>query len=297
MNLYHQKIFTAVMENRAVDSSIIRDKKFYNYLLRNRVAYFYAQALSNKSNDFEKQIIKAGNKRNSLFYKTLEYLDDFCKKYNISYLLYKTYKHFWEVIGGDIDIIVSEKDFSLLMDWLSDVGWDCIEDEPWKWKCQKKWYITIEPHINISWNGNTFFSPHILFENIEEKCINHRQYRLVNIQYEILSIYLKILYEPEYLDLYDYKVLNEFWKNYDFSNIVDKHNVHYISWLKKKIETIQTDCIFPYFFSSSKIFIVNLVNFYITWFFNKRMFIHNFYWKCRYVYNGKLPYLTSYIEF
>lgn len=138
------------------------------------------------------------------------------------------------MIGGDIDVVVSEKDFSLLMHWLSDEGWGCVEDEPWKWKCRKNWYITIEPHTNISWNGNTFFSPYRLFQNTEEKYIHGRQYRSVHTQYEILSIYLKILYEPEYLDLYDYKVLREFWEGFEFDQVVDVHNAYYIKWLQKK---------------------------------------------------------------
>lgn len=297
MSLYHNKIFNAIIENKAVDKSIKKDRKFYNYLLKNRVAYFYAKFLSDEGNDFEKQIIDYWERRNNLFYKTLEYLNSFCENHNISYVLYKTYKHFWEIIGGDIDIIIKEEDFSFFMKELRKKWWYCIEDEPWKWKCIKKWFITIEPHINISWNGNTFLSPHILFENTEEKYINNKKYNLVNIKYEILSIYLKILYEPEYLDLYDYKILKEFWKNYDFNNIVDSHNINHITWLNKKILSIKTNHVFPYFFSSIKIFNVNLINLYYTGFFNKRMFIHNFYWKYRYIYNWKLPYLTSYIEF
>lgn len=297
MKNYYHKINSAILEWRDISKDIIKDKKFYNYLLNNRVASYYSKNLSKQSNEIEKNIIKAGEERNSIFYKTLEELDRVCKKNNIEYLLYKTYKYFDEVIWGDIDIIVKDADFDRFLQVFSDEWWNCIEDEKRKWKCEKDGLIVIEPHVNISWNGNIFFESIQLWKNYEEVTIKWNNYLKTSNMFESLSIYLKIMYEPEYLDLYDYLVLrlNETEIN-RYERILEWFNYKFVCNLYKNINKIKADTMFPYFFSSIFIFKCNLINLLQIWYFNKRMFIHNMYWKIRYKKNSKLPYLTKYIK-
>jgi hypothetical protein len=297
MSTYYQEINSAIIDWRDISDKIEKDSLFYNYLLNNRVASYYCKSLSKRSNDIEKSIVKAWDERNELFYKTIAELDRVCKENSIDYLLYKTHKYFDEVIWGDVDIIVKENDFDLFLKIFQKEWWDCEEDEKRKWKCEKEGYIVIEPHVNISWNWNTFFESKFLWEWSKVISINGSEYQKTNEIFESLSIYLKIIYEPEYLDLYDYLVL---LKNkvaiVKFQTILKWHNQKLVNTLDEKINSIENSNFFPYFFSSVFIFKCNLINFKKVWYFNRRMFIHNFYWNLRYKKNCKLPYLTKYIE-
>lgn len=297
MKKYYQEINTAILKWRDISSDIVKDNDFYNYLLNNRVASYYCKNLSKIQNKTEKAIITAWNNRNEIFYKTLRELDKICKEHNIDYLLYKTHKYFGEVIGGDIDIIVKDEDFDKFLKLFSSLGWDCEEDEKRKWKCEKDGFIVIEPHVNISWNGNTFFESSKLWKEIEEVVIEWNKYKKTNKSFESISIYLKIMYEPEYLDMYDYLVLKNNWVNIiEFESILKWHNQKLLKRLNKKINWINNDNMFPYFFSSIFILECNIWNLVKIWYFNRRMFIHNLYWKIRYKKNRKLPYLTKYIK-
>jgi hypothetical protein len=292
MSTYYTEINSAIIDWRDVSSDIFKDTTFYNYLLNNRVASYYCKNLSQTSNETEKAIISAGEERNSIFYKTLKELDKVCKLHNISYLLYKTHKYFDEVIGWDIDIIVKDEDFDRFLEVFSSLWWNCEEDEKRKWKCEKLWYIVIEPHVNISWNWLTFIHKDEMWNNTKDIVINWKIYNKTSLEIEKLSIYFKIIYWPEYLDLYDLKILN--LKSLDLINID-------LLWFKKiknrfwNIHNIKRQY-FPIFPGSFEVLVYNLSFLIKHKQFNKMMFIHNFYWKNRYKVNWKLPFLTKYIK-
>lgn len=292
MKNYYHEINTAIIAWRDIWSNIVKDNNFYNYLLNNRVASYYCKNLSKIPNETEKSIITAWNTRNQIFYKTLSELDKICKDHNIDYLLYKTHKYFDEVIGGDIDIIIKDKDFDRFLEVFSSLWWDCVEDEKRKWKCEKNGFIVIEPHENISWNWLTFINKNELWNNLEIVDINWASYKKTSLEIEKLSIYFKILYWPEYLDLYDAKILN-----LESENLI-KIDVNWIDTLKNRFLKIEkfSSSAFPIFPNSIEVFIYNLIFLLKYKQFNKMMFIHNFYWKNRYKINWKLPFLTKYIR-
>jgi hypothetical protein len=276
-----------------VPSNIIKDNDFYNYLLDNRVAYYYCSQISTSKNSVEEKIIKAWDNRNAIFYKSLEKLDELCKKNNIEFLLYKTYKYYWEVIWWDIDIIVKKEDFYKILEVFDKEWWYTEEDEPWKWKCEKEWYITIEPHVTISWNWNNIISKDELWKNPTLVEVNGKTYKDVGLDKELLSIYMKVLYEPSYLDLYDFLLIHN--QNIWFEQI-KKYITNSEERYMKKINNFNIYWKFPLFLNSIDILSINLLNYFNRKFFNKRMFIHNIYWKNRYKINSKLPYLTKYIN-
>lgn len=282
-------IHNALISGEDLPPTFEKNIEFYEYLLNNRVAYFYVSQISQHSNSIEKQIFEAGKKRNSIFYNTLLELKNICEKYGIEFMLYKTYKYFWEVIWGDIDIIIKKSDFYSLLDLLRSHGWNSIEDEPGKWKCTKDGYITIEPHISISWNGNVLFDSEKLWEHKILIDVQGITCFSLSLELEQLSIILKILYGPEYLDFYDYLVLHK--SSIDIKQHLTSYEAKYYAMLINTPLDVQ----YPFFLSSWSIFYINFIRFLATWYCNKRMFIHNIYWKIRYILFKKLPYLTRYV--
>ncbi len=293
----YKTINYAIINDIEVPYNFVKDKNFYNYLLNNRIAYHYCKNISKKPNEIEKRILIAGGKRNAVFLRTLKELDQICRVHDIPYLLYKTYKYFDEIIGWDIDIIIKQKDFSRFLEIFRQKWWSAFEDEPWKWKCQKNGCMVIEPHINISWNWNSFFDAKELWVDIKSVVLWWDSYYMTHEKFEVLSIYFKMVYWPEYVDLYDYKVLKLFQKwNYYFDNMIEWYNKKLLRALFWKINSIDKKYKFPYFFCSLFILKWNIIHFIKTKYFNRTMFIHNAYWKCRYRIMWKLPYLTKYIN-
>ncbi len=278
---------------------IKKSEKLYKYMINNRVAYFYSKSISKNNTKIEKEIIKMWDKRNCMLHKTLDEMVKICKKYNIEFLLYKTYKFIDEVIWWDIDIIVKKNDFNKFLDVFEKEWWECEEDEKLKWKCDKKWYLTIEPHVSVSWLGRQYLEEHHLWENPINVNIDWKKYNNVNMNIEIISIYAKILFEPEYLDLYDYIIIkreHKIWYKI-LSNLIDNTWLWSLKYLiiKFKDKKILNRKL-PFFINSFVLFYLNLFFFFKTWKVNSRVFIHNFYWKRRYKFKNILPFLTKYIK-
>jgi hypothetical protein len=300
------KINNAILAWKDIDESVVKDKAFYNYLLNNRVAYYYCSQLSNKTNKVETKILEAWAERNEIFYKTMETLELICDKYDIEYLLYKTYKYYNEIIWGDIDIIVHENDFHEFLSVFSREWRKCEEDEVGKWKCEKEWYITIEPHVNISWN-NIVIPSNNLRVDTTSITIWTSSFNTLNNSFELLSICLKVVVSPEYVDLYDLLIVDMIYNRYDqkidFNHLENKkinEMVKHIFYYRIHPLTINSPHFFskfPYFLSTFDILKFNFKIYLELWVINKYMFIHNFYRKRRYAFFNKLPYLTKYIYF
>ncbi len=199
----YKEINTAILGSKDINEKLVKkDEQFYRYLFNNKVAYYYATQLSKRQTEKEKWIIKRGNELNARYIKTLEFVRQVCDENNIEFILFKTHKVIPEVVDGDIDLIVHKKDFQKFLDIFSELGFNSVEDEPGKGKCVKEGCNVIEPHITISWRGNSYFDEKELWKYTKEVNINNKQYLVSSDNIETFIAIAQLFYEPEYIDLY-----------------------------------------------------------------------------------------------
>lgn len=192
----------ALLTGDDVYDSFVKDQDFYDYLLGNNVAYYYASNISTKKTVMDKKIIRVGNILNNKYIKTLELINTLCKENNIKFLLFKTYKYIPEVIDNDIDLLIKKKDFYHFMKVLQNQGFECIENEPLKGICKKDGFCTIEPRTNSSFHGLTIMDEHKLWEKYEIVNVGGMRILKVIKEFEIIHLLLSILYNPNYLRFY-----------------------------------------------------------------------------------------------
>jgi hypothetical protein len=273
-----------------------KDRKFYDYLFNNNVAYYYSKVISKDKNPIEEDIIKRGDKINQKYYKTLKLINLLCKKNNIPFLLYKTHKYIPEVVDGDIDLFVKEIDFYKFMRIFREEGFKCIEDEPKKGKCIKEGYCVIEPHINIGWRENLIINQKIIWNHFESIKIGGIKFKKCSRNLDIFSIFLELFWEPNYLKLYDLLVIKRVQNSKQISSLTNDI-----------ILRNQIDIIFNLLINN-ELLIKNLPfflpnNYFINWWFkyialnNEKTFsfkikhlIYFVYWKYRYKIINKLPF-------
>lgn len=199
---------------------VVRDDKFYAYLLNNKVAHYYATQLSKQKTQRDIELAQSFDVYEEKFVKTLSLVDRICKKQGIEYLLYKTYRFVPEVVDGDIDLIVRKSDFQKFLDAFEDIGFDCIEDEPGKGKCEKDGYNVVEPHVNVSWRGGGYLKEDFLWSNTIDVKVGGLDVKNVSLEVEVVAIAAKILFEPAYLDIYSLKLLQ-----YCYEQNVDRNHM------------------------------------------------------------------------
>lgn len=198
----YKSVNTAILNGLDIPKSLIKDKDFYNYLLGNNIAYYYASKLSSHKTSMDQKIITAGNRFNGKYFKTLKLINKICKKNKIRFLLFKTYKYIPEAVDNDIDLLVKESDFHHFMEILEKTGFDCIENEPLKGICKKNGFCTIEPRINSSFHGIPILDERKLWNKIESVNIKGIIVFKPIKEVEVAHLMLSLLYNPNYLRLY-----------------------------------------------------------------------------------------------
>lgn len=192
----------AILTASDIPKSVVRDDKFYNYLLSNNVAYYYCTNLSVGKSMMDKKIIKAGNILNNKYIKTLKIINKICKENKMKFLLFKTYKYFSEVVDNDIDLFIREKDFDKLIKTLEKEGFTCFVNESLKAICLKEDFCKIEPRVNSSIRGLVFLSEKKIWERIELVNVDGMKIFKATKEIELLHLLISILYNPNYLKLY-----------------------------------------------------------------------------------------------
>lgn len=177
----------------------------YKYLLKNNVAYYYS-TLSGNKNSKDKAIIASANVLNRRFEKTIKILTATSTKENIPFLLFKTYKYIPEAVDGDIDLFVKEKDFHGFLEALSREGFTCFENEPLKAICTKDGHCVIEPRVYSSFHSIKIVEQEEIWREPESVMLAGRRVGKVRKEIDLLHLLLNLLYGPNYLRLYLYKV-------------------------------------------------------------------------------------------
>lgn len=185
-------------------SPVIKNQQFYKYLLDNNVAYYYSQTIPKQKNSYEKDIIASGEILNDKYIQTLKVLYDFCKKEKVDFLLFKTYKHLPEIVDGDIDLFIKEKDFSRFLTGLKKEGFTCILERPRKASCSKAGYSIIEPRVTISFHGKLIVNEENIWKNTKEVVIKNIKLKSTTKEIDTIFMLLNMFYGPNYIKLYNY---------------------------------------------------------------------------------------------
>lgn len=292
-------INSAILTGRDISASL-KDSRFYDYLLGNSVAYYFARKLSSKKTSMDKKIIATGKSLNSKYLKTLRLINRLCKVNGIRFLLFKTYKYIPEVVDNDIDVLLKKKDFFSFLKILRSAGFDCIENEPLKGICKKEGFCIIEPRVDSSFHGLTIMKEDQIWRRVESVNVDGMRFIKPLKELELVHLLLSLLYNPNYLKLYLLLIIKstnlEKLRSFDLDE-------HLKSDLNLIIEDLMTDDIadkrFPLFISNVK---------FIKWWF-KRIFpnsklslytrlkhlIYFFYLKYSYVLFNKLVFKHSWI--
>lgn len=198
----YQKINNALVNSDRSINSYVKNHTFYKYLLNNGLAYFFSKNISNKSNYIEQRLIKAGDHFENKFVKTLTLINRVCKKSNIKYLLFKTVKELNEVVDGDIDLFVKEKDFRKFISVMEIEGFRCIAEDHLKGSCIKKGYLKVEPRVDIAYHGMVVVPEKVIWKNSEKTKIDNMAILKTTKEIDVLHALLNIMYGPNYLKLY-----------------------------------------------------------------------------------------------
>lgn len=198
----YKAINIAILSAQDVSKSITRDSEFYDYLLNNSVAYYYATHLSKEKTDMDKKVIAAGNILNDRFLNTVVLIDKVGRENNIKFMFFKTYKYIPEVVDGDIDLFVQEKDFHKFLNALEKEGFKCFENEPLKGFCKKDGYSIIEPRVNAEFHGLIILNENKIWEKVEYLKIGEIKVLKAFKELDIFYLLLTTIYGPKYLTLY-----------------------------------------------------------------------------------------------
>jgi len=198
----YAKINEAIINNMEVPDFVEKNGSFYDYLLKNNVAYYYSKKISKNQTERELEIIAKGDRLNHKFEKTLKLINQICNKHNVDFALHKTYKHVEEAVDGDIDCVIKEKDFHRFLDLLQKEGFKCEEDGLLKGCCEKKGYLKIEPRSTVSFHGLAFLSEDSVWENTETVNISGIEIKTTSQKFDALCLLFNCLYGPKYMRLY-----------------------------------------------------------------------------------------------
>lgn len=282
----------SILEGKNFTKGVNKDIAFYKYLLDNGVAYFFSKRISNTKNRYEKEIIKKGDYLNNKYIKTLKVIDQISKENKIPYLLFKTYKYIDEVVDGDIDLFVKNKDFNKFMNLMINAGFDSFETEKNKGVCTKKGYCKIEPRINISFHGYLIIDEKMIWKKTEIVKVNKINVRKVLNEIDLSYYLLNILYGPNYLRLYSYVLFKDLNLN-SFNHYLKKRNYKDIELVYKKlIKQSEINNRFPLFLSPCSYIAwwrkSILMNDSISFYLKIKHVVFYFYSLLNYVFLGKL---------
>jgi len=202
--MQYKDINKTIISSKEVSPLVQKNKEFYDYLLANNVAYYYATKVSTATNEYESEIIKTGDSFNNQMFKTLQLVKSVCEENNIEFALFKTYKHIPEAVDGDVDLFVREKDFYRFLELMKNNGFACFEDAPLKGRCEKEGYAKLEPRVTVSFHGMEVFGEAEVWKNITEVTVGDLKVLSASKGFDALCLLLNGLYGPKYLRLYLY---------------------------------------------------------------------------------------------
>lgn len=187
-------------------SDVKRNNKLYKYLLNNNLAYYFSSTLNMPINNIDKCIVKSGAKLNDLLFKTIKCLNKISHTSGITYSLFKTKKWISEVVDGDVDLIVKNGEFSNFITLLQKEGFRCFLEEPLKAVCTKPGFCRLEPRVEIGFHGLEVTDDKKVWKNTQRIFQKKLVFRSTNIELDASYFILSLLYGPNYLKLYQYKV-------------------------------------------------------------------------------------------
>lgn len=205
----YKAINSAIINSEDIPISVHKDRKLYRYLLDNNTAYYYSKYLSRQKKKHEKDLIEAGNRLNLKYLKTLKTIIEVCKEGKMEFILFKTFKHVSEVVDGDIDIFIKEKDFFNFLNLMTKKGFVCKEDSKLKASCEKPGLSTVEPRVSISFLGKIIIGDEVIWKNTEEVLINDLRLKRTTKELDMFFMLLNMLYGPNYFKLYSYLVFRK----------------------------------------------------------------------------------------
>ena len=198
----YKSVNAAILTFQDVPQSVSKDSKFYDYLLDNNVAYYYSVYLSKEKTDMGKKVIAAGNILNDRFLKTVVLIDKISRENNIKFMLFKTYKYIPEIVDGDIDLFIQEKDFYNFLRALEKEGFHCFENEHLKAFCAKDGYSHVEPRVDASFHDIVVLNEKKIWQKVEHVRVNDIKVLNATKEIDLFYLLLTILYGPKYLKLY-----------------------------------------------------------------------------------------------
>lgn len=284
----YKAINASIISGVDVDDSVSKDSRFYKYLLNNKVAYYYSNNISKNSNKYEKSIIEKGNEYRSKYLASMKELTAIAEKHNIPFLVFKTHRYFDEVVDGDIDILVKERDFHKFLLVMKNYGYTSVEDEPLKGKCEKPGLLVIEPHVDISWKSRVYASGSKLWENSRVITYGGVHINCASSSTEMLAAAGELYYSPEYIDLFRIKTYQALSADAESGRMLEKDEMTktYISCINRLID--DSSHVFPVFLTNTQLY--SEVSSHLSFFQNMEIVLKNTYWRERYRVKKKLPF-------
>ena len=193
--------------NKANIEPSSKTTRFYDYLLKNSVAYYFSEQVSTYPTAVETKIIERGDQVNEKYHKTLELLRQTFSAAKIDFALFKTHRHISEVYDGDIDIVVRKTDFDKAMSALAAEGFDCETEAEFKGVCIKQGYCKIEPRSVVSFHGYKVFDEKEIWDSVVEVNSGIGPVKSTSMEFDTVCLLLNVLYGPKYVSLYLYLLL------------------------------------------------------------------------------------------
>lgn len=251
-------------------------KDIYNYLLRNNIAYFYANFTNDKSAT-AKKVIKAGNVLNKKFINTCDLINKISKEKDLEVVYFKTHKHFPEIVDNDIDLLIGEKNINKFIAALKKHGFKCLEETKNKYVCKNEKYLKIEPRVDTQLAKYTK----------KEDGIKYTTETIDGLYF----IY-NFLYGPNYLNLYKFFIIDSSLNKIKKLSVkfnLEKEILYFEKVLNRKIKN---KAHFPLFLKNLEYlyFFINflLLNKSFSLVFKLRHFAFFFFFKYKYVLFDKL---------
>jgi hypothetical protein len=201
----YKKTNLAVLQPQKGPSTELKGHKLHKYLLDNNIAYFYLTK-KNEHLKSDNKILAKGEALNRRYVKTLLLIDKISKENKIDCLLFKTHKYIEDVVDGDIDLIIKKGQLQKFIRKIEKSGFKCIQEEKFKYSCTKSGFSKIEPRVNVSYHGLMVIESKTVWSNTDYIQVKNRKIRKTLFEIDLVAQLLNVLYGPNYLKLYLYKI-------------------------------------------------------------------------------------------
>jgi len=294
----YKNINDLILNGNTLSEEVI-DDDILRYVLANNVLAIYlnrfGQGVSKESRRKLEIVTKALHLANNKFQRTLRLITEICKKHNIDFLLFKTYKCFGDEYLGDIDLLVRENQIEVFVDNLKTVGFSCRKEGRKKYECRKKIFSKIEPRTEVVFHGIKIFGQEDLWKNKQVVKIKASVVPTTSSLIDTYALLFNVFYGPKYMDLYLYKLVRQ---NMGAANVfVAKANNDYINRFLKGVSIRGSNQKFPVFPSNTLFFDFWLKEItksrYISLFSKLKHLIFFLYIKYKYLFFNKLEFSHS----